>query len=349
MWVQVWGLPFDLISEEASRDIGSGLGRVIEIDNKAFSSEQARFVRVRVEIPLDKPLRRSGVVANPEGDTVRIGFKYERLVGLCYQCGILGHEAKECSHPRDKTQREIPYGEWLKAGFRGPVHNSEGRSKRPTHRDKGDDGVNGGRVPSSPTKTPFSDSVITPAGTEITAGYVTNHSLHGAKLMARSSHEANNAGTDHSISGFAATQKETDALNHGGDVSMEIPETAVELMGHQCATDKLISVPVKYVAVEVEQQPILEQAREAARETLNTQIGKTWKRAARDPHISTHATYMSSDAVGSKRSFQEAITDQDEVLVEVDNKNRKRGKLVEDKHDNEYTTAEADDQPRRAQ
>ena len=26
MWVQVWGLPFDLINEDARRDIGSGLG-----------------------------------------------------------------------------------------------------------------------------------------------------------------------------------------------------------------------------------------------------------------------------------------------------------------------------------
>ena len=43
------------------REIGSGLGEV-----------------------LDKPLRGGRVVASPEGDKVCIGFKYERLVGLCY-------------------------------------------------------------------------------------------------------------------------------------------------------------------------------------------------------------------------------------------------------------------------
>jgi len=26
MWIQVWGLPFDLLLEEVGRDIGSGLG-----------------------------------------------------------------------------------------------------------------------------------------------------------------------------------------------------------------------------------------------------------------------------------------------------------------------------------
>ena len=57
MWVQVWGLPFDLLLEEVGRDIDSGLGEVLEIDLKAFSSDQACFIRVRVELPLDKPLR----------------------------------------------------------------------------------------------------------------------------------------------------------------------------------------------------------------------------------------------------------------------------------------------------
>ena len=44
MWVQVWGLPFDLLSEEVGRDIGNGLGKVVEVDLKAFSSDQARFL-----------------------------------------------------------------------------------------------------------------------------------------------------------------------------------------------------------------------------------------------------------------------------------------------------------------
>ena len=101
MWVQVWGLPFDLLVEEVGRDIGSGLGEVLKVDFKAFSSDQARFIKVRVELPLDKPLRRGGVVVSIEGDKVCIGFKYERLVGLCYQCGQIDHEVKECSVPRD--------------------------------------------------------------------------------------------------------------------------------------------------------------------------------------------------------------------------------------------------------
>ena len=118
MWVQVWGLPFDLLLEEVGRDIGSGLGEVLDVDLKAFLSNQARFIRERVELPLDKPLRRGGVVASPEGDKVYIGFKYEHLVGLCYQCGRIGHEVRDYSAQRDRKQGSFPYGEWLKAEHR---------------------------------------------------------------------------------------------------------------------------------------------------------------------------------------------------------------------------------------
>nr|POF20269.1 enoyl-coa delta isomerase 3 [Quercus suber] len=64
MWVQVWGLPFDLLSEEVGRDIGNGLGKVMEVDLKVFASDQAHFLR----------------------------------------CGRIGHEAKECSFQVDHQQ-----------------------------------------------------------------------------------------------------------------------------------------------------------------------------------------------------------------------------------------------------
>ena len=60
MWVQVYGLPFDLINKEAGLDIGRGIRRVVEVDCKALVSDQARFLQIRVEIPLEKPIRRGG-------------------------------------------------------------------------------------------------------------------------------------------------------------------------------------------------------------------------------------------------------------------------------------------------
>ena len=129
----MWGLPFDLLVEEVSRDIGNGLGKVLDVDLKAFLSDQARFIRVRVELPLDKPLRRGGVVASPEGDKICIGFKYERLVGLCYQCAWIGHKNRDCSVPRDGKQGCLPYGEWLKARYRRN-HGNANKARRSTRR-----------------------------------------------------------------------------------------------------------------------------------------------------------------------------------------------------------------------
>ena len=44
--VQVWGLPFDLFNEEAGRDIGRAISRVIEVDCKAIALDQVRFLRI---------------------------------------------------------------------------------------------------------------------------------------------------------------------------------------------------------------------------------------------------------------------------------------------------------------
>ena len=88
---------------------------MVEVDTTAFTSEQARFIIIHIKIPLDKPIRRRGLVSSREGDKIRIGFKYEHLVGLCFHCRFFGHEAEECSKPRDLSQEELSYSEWLKA------------------------------------------------------------------------------------------------------------------------------------------------------------------------------------------------------------------------------------------
>ena len=40
MWVQVWGLPFDLFSEEVGQDIGLELGQVVEVDYEGLDSSR---------------------------------------------------------------------------------------------------------------------------------------------------------------------------------------------------------------------------------------------------------------------------------------------------------------------
>ena len=98
LWVQVWGLPFNLMNYEAGREIGSGLGEVLDVDVKAINFERACFLLVRIDFLLDKPLRRRAPVVSPEGDRTWFAFKYERIVGLCFSCGRLGHALKGCPH-----------------------------------------------------------------------------------------------------------------------------------------------------------------------------------------------------------------------------------------------------------
>ncbi|KAK9991764.1 hypothetical protein SO802_026749 [Lithocarpus litseifolius] len=112
--------------KEAANDIGRGLGQVLEVNNTAFSIEQARFLWVKVKVPLAQPLLRKGLVVSSEGDRSWVAFKYERIVSLCFAYGKLGHEMRACTHPNPGTGLgEMPYGEWLKAGGqRTPTKNN---------------------------------------------------------------------------------------------------------------------------------------------------------------------------------------------------------------------------------
>ena len=114
-WVQVWGLPFEHMTKEASRDIGGKIGRVIEVDKRSWQADQAKFMRVRVDLPIKKPLRRGGYVTNMDGERCWVSFKYERLPTFCFTCGKIGHDDKYCGIKIEKQPLERQYGEWVRA------------------------------------------------------------------------------------------------------------------------------------------------------------------------------------------------------------------------------------------
>ena len=67
-WVQIWGLPFEHMSQEVREEIGSKLGRFIEVNRRSWQSDQAKFMRACVELEIDKPLRRGAYIASSDGE-----------------------------------------------------------------------------------------------------------------------------------------------------------------------------------------------------------------------------------------------------------------------------------------
>ena len=114
-WVQLWGLPFELMTEMVGRDIGNSMGRFIELDKRANQFDQAKFLRIRVELPVEKPLQRGGNIMGMEGDKYWIHFKYERLPTFCFFCGKMGHDLKHCNACLDRQNVTPQYGDWLRA------------------------------------------------------------------------------------------------------------------------------------------------------------------------------------------------------------------------------------------
>ena len=106
-WLQIWGLPFNMMSKRIGRDIGNSIGIFMATDSKLGSSNQAKFMRIRVNIPLDKPLRRCGVVTSPEGEKFQVYFHYERLPVFCFLCGVMGHDDRHCTC-LERQMEELP-------------------------------------------------------------------------------------------------------------------------------------------------------------------------------------------------------------------------------------------------
>lgn len=90
--------------------------------------KSGNFMRVRVTVDVTKPLCK-GRVITWDGREGWVSFMYERLPKICYWCGHLSHDVKECtiwlSSKGDLSRAEQQFGPWLKAAQFNPARKTQ--------------------------------------------------------------------------------------------------------------------------------------------------------------------------------------------------------------------------------
>ena len=119
-WVQVHGLPAFWQRKDYINWIGGKVGTVVEVDFVGEPRIQwQRFVRIRVDIDLASPLSPGFFLPRDNHQDLWIGLKYERLPGICYWCGVIGHDTRDCVRDEKMLRNEFgllfsAYGHWIR-------------------------------------------------------------------------------------------------------------------------------------------------------------------------------------------------------------------------------------------
>jgi hypothetical protein len=159
VWLRVHKIPEGYRKEEVVKKIISrSAGEIIKVEMKPIGGFRGDYVRVTVKHDVRKPLTRfvSIVLANKRN---LFEVKYEKLGQICFACGLIGHDFKECGDGMF-DEAKLKFGEWLHAeptgrgrggygqgGLRGGSAQAMqgGRGESPIGHGRGDFGENPGR------------------------------------------------------------------------------------------------------------------------------------------------------------------------------------------------------------
>jgi hypothetical protein len=135
-WVQIHRVPLLCMTADIVRFLGEMIGEVKDVDGGKTGDCVGKYVRVRVVINVNTPLRRIlRVDVMGDGSESMMLLRYERLPDHCFQCGRLGYVVRDCPDGRGadgSTDFNLLYGAWLKAS--SPTKGGQFRSKRDGNR-----------------------------------------------------------------------------------------------------------------------------------------------------------------------------------------------------------------------
>lgn len=128
------------MSQRVVKDVGNYIGTFIASDENNFIGVWREYLRVRVSILLNSPLKRRMKLKRNEEQWCWVNFKYEGIPTFCFICGMIGHAEKYCEKLFDTPMELIakPYGVWMRAEPRRKSYTMGAKWLRP-----------GGAVPTS--------------------------------------------------------------------------------------------------------------------------------------------------------------------------------------------------------
>ncbi|RYR08134.1 hypothetical protein Ahy_B05g075686 [Arachis hypogaea] len=116
-WIQIHGIPHNLMDRETGTLIGEILGVLVEAkDPRGDGVLRRPYLRIRVSINITKALPTGFWLDREELPPLWVFFRYERLPdSYCFNCGILGHEKMTCKNPTamacwDPTKKKYSLG-----------------------------------------------------------------------------------------------------------------------------------------------------------------------------------------------------------------------------------------------
>ncbi|KAF4400227.1 hypothetical protein G4B88_019436 [Cannabis sativa] len=119
IWGRILGVPTDLLTAKNTMRLASMAGAVISIQNSDVSRMVTNgFFRFQVWMSINKPVWPGYLL--PCGDSkCWVACKYDELPFMCFRCGKIGHNQKECSLEYTEIEgadgvRAKAYGMWLK-------------------------------------------------------------------------------------------------------------------------------------------------------------------------------------------------------------------------------------------
>lgn len=113
IWIKVEDVPLNKRTKAMAITIARSLGGFVEYDEQDPIG-WSKYMRIRVDLRLDKPLRRGMRIGVATGSKW-IKLKYEKLIDFCFSCGMLGHNFQQClGYDGVTVAEELPYEKGLR-------------------------------------------------------------------------------------------------------------------------------------------------------------------------------------------------------------------------------------------